>query len=146
MIRDFNHNLFGSQFGIMEGTLGLRLARHDFTSTNLANKDVPGFRAKHLNFEKVLAQRLPGNGTELDVRQTSLRHMPTRDTGSAFARAQQAIKMSPYGFDEYNDDKLDIDKEMTLLTKNQLIYNTTVQMLAKEFDTLKYAIGEGGSR
>jgi flagellar basal-body rod protein FlgB len=144
--RDLNNNLFSNQFGIMEGTLGLRLARHDITATNLANKDTPGFRAKHLNFEKVLAQSLPGKAMELDVRQTDLRHIPTRDTLSAFRRASQAIRKSPYGFDEYGDDKLDIDKEMTLLTKNQLIYNTTVQMLAKEFDNLKYAIGEGGSR
>jgi flagellar basal-body rod protein FlgB len=146
MIKDFNHNLFSSQFGIMEGTLGLRLARHDLTATNLANKDVPGFRAKHLNFEKVLARELPGNAMEMDVRQTDPRHIPSKDMMTAFNRARTAVKMSPYGWDEYDDDKLDIDKEMTLLTKNQLIYNTTVQMLAKEFDTLKYAIGEGGSR
>ncbi|MDR2339281.1 MAG: flagellar basal body rod protein FlgB [Deltaproteobacteria bacterium] len=146
MTRDLNANLFSSQFGIMEGTLGLRLARHDFTSTNLANKDTPGFRARHLNFEKVLAENLPGNAMELDVRQTNQRHIPSRDAYSAFRRAARSIRMSPYGYDEYDDDKLDIDKEMTLLTKNQLIYNTTVQMLAKEFDTLKYAIGEGGSR
>jgi flagellar basal-body rod protein FlgB len=146
MTTDLNHNLFSSQFGIMQGSLGLRLARHDFTATNLANKDTPGFRARHLDFERVLARRLPGNGTELDVRQTDGRHIPSKDLMSAFDRAGQAVRMSPYGYDEYDDDKLDIDKEMTLLTKNQLIYNTTVQMLAKEFDTLKYAIGEGGSR
>ena len=145
-IRDFNNNLFGSQFGIMQGTLGLMLARHDITATNLANKDVPGFRAKPLNFERVLAQELPGNALEMAVRQTDPRHIPSRDMEGAFERAKGAVKMSPYGWDEYDDDKLDIDKEMTLLTKNQLIYNTTVQMLAKEFDNLKYAIGEGGSR
>ncbi|MDR1040798.1 MAG: flagellar basal body rod protein FlgB [Deltaproteobacteria bacterium] len=146
MTTDLNHNLFTSQFGIMQGTLGLRLARHDFTATNLANKDTPGFRARHLDFEKVLAKRLPGKGTELDVRQTDGRHIPARDLTGAFDRASQAVRMSPYGYDEYDDDKLNIDQEMTLLTKNQLIYNTTVQMLAKEFDNLKYAIGEGGSR
>ncbi|MDR1164607.1 MAG: flagellar basal body rod protein FlgB [Deltaproteobacteria bacterium] len=147
MIKGFTQNLFGGQFDIMGGTLGLRLARHDFTATNLANKDVPGFRARHLNFEKVLAAKLPGGSAmELDVRQTDPRHIPSRDANGAFERARQAVKMSPYGWDEYDDDKLDIDQEMTLLTKNQLIYNATVQMLAKEFDNLKYAIGEGGSR
>jgi flagellar basal-body rod protein FlgB len=146
MKTDLNTSLFSSQFGIMQGTLGLRLARHDLTAYNLANKDVPGFRARHLDFERVLARRLPGKGTELDVRQTDGRHIPARDMTSAFDRAAGAVRMSPYGYDEYDDDKLDIDKEMTLLTKNQLIYNTTVQMLAKEFDNLKYAIGEGGSR
>jgi flagellar basal body rod protein FlgB len=80
------------------------------------------------------------------MRQTDRGHIPIHDTDSAFRRASLAVKKSPYGWDEYDDDKLDIDQEMTLLTKNQLIYNTTVQMLAKEFDNLKYAIGEGGSR
>ncbi|MDR1871563.1 MAG: flagellar basal body rod protein FlgB [Deltaproteobacteria bacterium] len=146
MIKGFDHNLFSSQFGVMGGSLGLRLARHDFSSTNLANMDTPGFRARHLDFEKVLAQNLAAGPNQLDVRQTNQAHIPTRDSESAFKKAAQAVRMSPYGWDEYNDDKLDIDQEMTLLTKNQLIYNATVQMLAKEFDTLKYAIGEGGSR
>jgi flagellar basal-body rod protein FlgB len=146
MIKGFDHNLFSGQFGIMEGSLGLRLARHDFSSSNLANMDTPGFRARHLDFEKVLAQNLASSPNKLDVRQTSTRHIPTRDNENAFKRAAQSVRMSPYGWDEYNDDKLDIDQEMTLLTKNQLIYNTTVQMLAKEFDNLKYAIGEGGGR
>jgi flagellar basal-body rod protein FlgB len=146
MNKGFDNNLFSSQFGVMSGSLGLRLARHDFSSTNLANMDTPGFRARHLDFEKVLAQNLATGPNKLDVRQTNASHIPTRDNENAFKKASHAIRMSPYGFDEYDDDKLDIDQEMTLLTKNQLIYNTTVQMLAKEFDTLKYAIGEGGSR
>jgi flagellar basal-body rod protein FlgB len=146
MIKGFDNNLFSSQFGIMEGSLGLRLARHDLTSTNLANMDTPGYQVRHLDFEKVLAQNLASGPNQLDVRQTNVSHIPVRDNEQAFKRAAQAVRMSPYGFNEYNDDALDIDQEMTLLTKNQLIYNTTVQMLAKEFDNLKYAIGEGGSR
>jgi flagellar basal-body rod protein FlgB len=146
MTVNLNGNLFDSQFNIMGGSLGLRLARHDFSSNNLANMDTPGFRAKHLDFEKVLAQQLGSGLNELDVRQTDARHIPSRDAGNAFTRAARAVRRSPYGFNEYDDDVLDIDQEMTLLTKNQLIYNTTVQMLAKEFDNLKYAIGEGGGR
>ncbi|MDR2443196.1 MAG: flagellar basal body rod protein FlgB [Deltaproteobacteria bacterium] len=144
MIENLNKNLFDSQFGIMGGSLGLRLARHDFSSNNLANMETPGFRAKHLDFEKVLATNLPGSLNELSVRQTNAKHIPSQDPVKAFSRAARAINRSPYGWDENDDDILDIDKEMTLLTKNQLIYNTTVQMLAKEFDNLKYAIGEGG--
>jgi flagellar basal-body rod protein FlgB len=146
MIKGFDNNLFSSQFGVMGGSLGLRLVRHDFSSSNLANMDTPGFRARHLDFEKVLAQNMATGPNQLDVRQTDARHIPTHDSERAFKKAAQAVRMSPYGWDEYNDDKLDIDQEMTLLTKNQLIYNATVQMLAKEFDNLKYAIGEGGSR
>jgi flagellar basal-body rod protein FlgB len=146
MTNDLEKSLFGGQFNVMGGSLGLRLARHNFSSNNLASMETPGFRAKHLDFEKVLAQNLGTGRTELAVRTTNARHVGVKDTESAFARAARAVRRSPYGWDEYDDDKLDIDQEMTLLTKNQLIYNTTVQMLAKEFDNLKYAIGEGGGR
>ena len=33
---------------------------------------------------------------------------------------------------------------MTALAKNHLLFNTTVQMLAKEFEILKHAISDGG--
>lgn len=129
----------------MTGTLGLRLARHDISATNLANMDTPGFRAKHLNFEKVLARELTGEPGELQARTTNAAHISSKDPNRAFVRAASAVKRSPYGWDEYDDDILDIDKEMTLLTKNQLIYNTTVQMLAKSFEGLKEAMGSGGA-
>lgn len=145
MAVNFQNSLFGGKINNMTGTLGLRLARHDMSATNLANMDTPGFRAKHLNFEKVLAQHLTKEPGALDAKTTNVAHIPTRDPDKAFARAQTAVKMSPYGWDEYDDDIMDIDKEMTLLTKNQLIYNTTVQMLSKSFQDLKDAMGTGNA-
>ena len=143
----FTNSLFEGRINTMGGTLGLRLARHDITSTNLANMDTPGFRAKHLRFEEVLARHLTRTPGELEASQTDARHITSKNPIRAFEAASQAVKMSPYGWDEYDDDVLDIDKEMTLLTKNQIIYNTTVQMLAKSFEGLKFAItgGTGGA-
>ncbi len=142
---NFQNSLFAGKINNMTGSLGLRLARHDMSATNLANMDTPGFRAKHLNFEKVLASELMNSPGELQVRATDAKHINTKDPDKAFARASSAVRRSPYGWDEYDDDILDIDKEMTLLTKNQLIYNTTVQMLAKSFEGLKEAMGSGGA-
>lgn len=144
MAGGFTNSLFEGKINILGGALGLRLARHDLSSTNLANMDTPGFRAKHLNFEDVLARHLTRTPGELEARQTDEKHIPTKNPQRAFQIAGQAIRKSPYGWDEYDDDVLDIDKEMTLLTKNQIIYNTTVQMLAKSFEGLKYAISGGG--
>lgn len=143
MATAFTNSLFGGKVEVLGGSLGLRLGRHALSATNLANMDTPGFRAKHLNFEEVLAQHLTTGPGELEARQTNGGHIPTKDTGRAFEKAAVAVKNSPYGQNEYEDDVLDIDKEMTLLTKNQLIYNTTVQMLQKSFEGLKYAISEG---
>ena len=143
MANTLTNSLFDGKVNVLGGSLGLRLARHDLASTNLANMDTPGFRAKHLNFEDVLARHLTTAPGELEASRTDQNHIPTKDPGKAFDRASSAVKYSPYGWDENDDDILDIDKEMTLLTKNQLIYNTTVQMLAKSFSGLKYAISEG---
>ncbi|MDR1920938.1 MAG: hypothetical protein LBS31_04250, partial [Candidatus Adiutrix sp.] len=54
----FTNSLFEGKINTLGGSLGLRLARHDLSATNLANMDTPGFRAKHLKFEEVLAQHL----------------------------------------------------------------------------------------
>ena len=144
MPASFTNSLFGGKTEVLGGTLQLRLARQSFSSTNLANMDTPGFRAKHLDFEEVLSRKLnTGQSRALDARQTNANHIPNRSINKAFSQASNAIKDAPYGENEYGEDVLDIDKEMTLLTKNQLIYNTTVQMLAKSFEGLKYAISEG---
>jgi len=144
MTSNFNNSLFDGKVNVLGGSLGLRLARHDISSSNLANMDTPGFRAKHLRFEEVLARQLDTGSQEgLPVKQTNKGHMPDMGADRAFSNASKSVFRSPYGFDENDDDVMDIDKEMTLLTKNQLIYNTTVQMLAKSFEGLKYAIGEG---
>lgn len=143
MAINLNNSLFEGKINTMGGSLGLRLSRHNMASTNLANMDTPGFRAKHLEFEDVLAQHLTTGQGELEATRTNEGHIPTKDPGRAFVRANNSVKYSPYGWDENDDDILDIDKEMTLLSKNQLIYNTTVQMLAKSFEGLKYAISEG---
>lgn len=144
MATALTNSLFGGKVEVLGNSLQLRLARQSFSSTNLANMDTPGFQAKHLDFEEVLARQLDtGQGRGLGTRQTNSGHIPSKDLNRAFSQASSAIKNSPYGQNEYGDDVLDIDKEMTLLTKNQLIYNTTVQMLAKSFEGLKYAISEG---
>jgi len=146
-VSSFTKSLFDGRINIMGGVLGLRLSRHDISATNLANMDTPGFRAKHLKFEHVLARHLTRDPKELEARQTDEKHIPTKNPARAFQVAGQAVKMSPYGWDEYDDDVLDIDKEMTLLTKNQIVYNATVQMLHKSFEGLQYAIsgGTGGA-
>ncbi|MEE9436950.1 MAG: hypothetical protein V3V37_09710, partial [Candidatus Adiutricales bacterium] len=58
--------------------------------------------------------------------------------------AQKNVVYGVYGRDETGRDIMDIDREMTKLVKNHLLYNTTVQMLAKKFEVIKYAITEGG--
>ncbi|MEW5723196.1 MAG: flagellar basal body rod protein FlgB [Thermodesulfobacteriota bacterium] len=144
-MENFTGKLFDKTISVMNKSLGLRLVRHGMTTANLANMDTPGYRVRDLKFEKALQQALDSTEEgKLQMRQTQAAHLPVRDIEKAYQVAQKDMVYSPYGQDENGHDVMDIDKEMTKLSKNHLIYNATVQMLAKEFENLKYAISEGG--
>jgi flagellar basal-body rod protein FlgB len=141
----YGHKLFNRAFDIMGKALHLRLGRHSMATTNLANMDTPGYRVRDLKFEEAMERALGPKEGELQVRQTHRDHMPSGSVESAYDAARRSTEYSPYGQDEKGQDVMDMDKEMTKLAKNHLLYNATVQILAKEFETLKYAITEGGS-
>ena len=138
------NSLFDHTLGIMGKSLGLRLVKHGLTTSNLANLDTPGYEVRTLDFEKTLQEAVGRREGGLEVRRTSACHLPQKSIDQAYSIAQHNIVHSPYGQDEKGLDVVDIDQEMTKLAKNHLLYNATVQMLAKEFENLKYAISEGG--
>ncbi|MBU2550727.1 MAG: flagellar basal body rod protein FlgB [Proteobacteria bacterium] len=137
-------SLFGRTVQVMSKALNLRLSKHGMISSNLANMDVPGYRLKDLKFEKAMQEALgPAEGA-MEPSRTHATHLPRRGIDEAEAAARRNVVYSEYGRDEKNHDLIDIDQEMNKLAKNHLVYNATVQMLAKELEVLKYAITEGG--
>jgi flagellar basal-body rod protein FlgB len=137
-------NLFNRTLGILGQSLTLRQARHGMTTSNLANIDTPNYRVRDIRFEQTLQNALGRQEGALAPRQTNPLHMPQKDVEAAYRNSGRDTVYSYYGQDEKGNDVVDIDMEMTKLAKNHLIYNATVQMLAKEYENLKYAIGEGG--
>jgi flagellar basal-body rod protein FlgB len=137
-------SLFNRAMDVMGKSLGLRMARHSLVTTNMANMDTPGYRVRDLKFEKTMAEAVGRQEGVLPVAQTHRQHLPVQNIQDAYQAAQKNVKFGVYGQDENGKDVVDIDQEMTKLAKNHLMYNATVQMLAKEFEILKYAITEGG--
>jgi flagellar basal-body rod protein FlgB len=141
---DAIQKFFDRSLDLMGQTLSLRLKRHANIAANLANMDTPNYKVKDLAFEQVLQDALPVSEGRLAMRATDPRHLPVRNVQQAYARAGKNVVEGVYGQDEKGQDVLDIDQEMTKLVKNHLLYNATIQILAKEFEKLKYAISEGG--
>ena len=137
--------LFGRSVDLIGKTLDLRLKKHSHMASNLANIDTPNYDVNDLQFQNILQKSLPDpSGNQLRMVSTNVRHMPVKDVERAYQRAQKNVVYGVYGRDETGRDIMDIDREMTKLVKNHLLYNTTVQMLAKKFEVIKYAITEGG--
>jgi flagellar basal-body rod protein FlgB len=141
---DLAGRLFNQAQNILGKSLSLRLARHGMVTTNLSNKDTPGYRVRNIRFEKVMSDALGGLEGKVQMAHTSPAHLPVADIDRAYRKAQQNVQYGIYGQDADGQDVIDMDQEMTKLAKNQLLYNTTVQLLAKEFELLKYSITEGG--
>jgi len=136
--------LFDHPIELMGKVLSLRLKKHEHIAANLANMNTPGYRVKSLDFQEALREALPESGRKLPTLKTHGGHIPAGNVQQAYQTARTSVVYGEYGQDETGRDVLDIDQEMTKLVKNHLLYITTVQMLVKKFEGLKYAITEGG--
>ncbi len=143
--------LFGSTVEILEKGLSLRAKRQAVLASNVANADTPGYKAKDLDFkrlmkrfmEKELQMNVHGRAGQkaasgrLELAVTNPGHMrPARD-----AEIDAGIIVS----DETGiPNNVDLDLEMARLSENSIQYQTTLQLLIKKFEGLKNAATEGG--
>ena len=117
--------LFNRSMVLLERALRLRLQGHNLIASNLANMDTPGYTAKSIDFEAELKRAM-------EVQPVSL---------SAVEAAVEPPGVTPQVME---GGPVDLDREMAALAKNGLMYDAVAQSLAKRFELLKYAIGEGG--
>lgn len=133
-------------FGI--GTRGLDAAERslDFitrsthlTSSNIANSETPGFKAKKLEFEKAMANALnQGAGKGMypgGMAKTNPRHFPVTE----LSRIKPEI--SGTGTSENPDgNNVNLEKEMARLSELNIKYSAYTAIVGKELDKLKTAI------
>ncbi len=128
---------FSKTFQALEQAIKISQKRHSVISSNIANIDTPGYTAKDVDFQKSLARAIE-SGHELNLDRTHPKHM-----GQEFQTADGAdVFEEKRDWNGYN--WINIDKEMTRLTQNNLIYRTSVEALLRKIALLKEVIREGG--
>ena len=116
-------------FPILEELLSRSAKRQQALSSNIANLDTPGYRAKDYDFQSELHS--------LELARTSEKHITMKDSSTA--------RIFEVGTTEKpNGNTVDIERELTEITKNGLEYLTLVQYLNQKIRTLRTAITEGG--
>ena len=103
-------------FPVLDNLLTQTSKRQQVLAANVANLDTPGYRTKDVTF----AAELDGN---LDM-SSRVVEVETKEKG--------------------NGNNVDLDRELTEITKNGLQYVTLVQYLNQKIKTLRAAISEGG--
>ena len=132
---------FDPTIGGLNTALNLRLMNQNVISSNIANADTPGYKAKSMEFEGALRDAL-GVGNELKPETNDPRHIVHRSTDPV----EPEIFDDPNGVESLDGNTVDRASEMAKMAENQLLYDGAAEMLKRKLGMLKYAISEGGNR
>jgi flagellar basal-body rod protein FlgB len=138
-----NHpvNLFGGAISTLSRSLDLRARSHEMILNNVANADTPNFKPFSVNVEKAL-QKDAQPAVSARLKQTDDLHLPGPQTPDDPSAIEASSGEDPLLF-RGDRNGVDIDREMTALAKNSLLYKASAQMVASKFRGLKHAITGG---
>ncbi len=134
-----NNRIFDKTIGSLNQSLDLRLLQQNVTSSNIANADTPGYKAKAVEFEQEFREAL-GVTDELPLEGSHPNHIVPRQDEPIDAE----IYDNPNGIESLDGNTVNRAEEMANLAENQIMYNSSVEMLKKKLGMLRYAITEGG--
>ncbi len=125
-------SLFDTSTRAIEKSMDLYLTRHNVIADNIANAETPFYKARQVDFESQLQRAVASEEAGLaGVDIESVRPTITQDADSELGQDLNSV---------------DMDREMAKMTKNDIQYSASSQMISKKFALLKYAISGGNDR
>ena len=125
---------------LLEKALDASVMRDDAINQNIANVDTPNYRRKQVLFEEIL--KVAQGDSVLSGNRTDPRHLPIGgvDVGGSSPMITEDNTKSKMRLDGNN---VDVNLEMSSLSKNTIRYSTLITKLNGEFKKIKSAINEG---
>ncbi|HVK61833.1 MAG TPA: flagellar basal body rod protein FlgB [Bdellovibrionales bacterium] len=134
-------DLFDKTTRALGASVNLRQLKNNVISSNIANAETPGYQAKKLDFEDALSRAL-------DVENLNA---PNGTVGEHFSTGPGAISRVKADIYENPDvsvnndgNTVDVEREMTNLAENSIMYKAAIQLINKKMAALKYAASDGG--
>lgn len=121
----------------LASAIKFREMRQEIISSNVANAETPGYKAKRLDFEEALGRALDVDG-ELTMKINDPKHFNVGSGG--FKNLKPEIYDDPNGIVNENDNTVDVQDEMARMAENKLMYDALVQMMNKKLGIKKYII------
>lgn len=119
--------LFNQTINTLTDMVDIRARKHRVILSNVANMDTPGFKASELSFDNELR-----SAKNVRIARTDSRHLTGKQEGSGSVS---------YNITE-SRDPVKLDTEMANLSENQLLYNATVEILARKFKGIQATLRE----
>ncbi len=131
---------FDTNMQLLSKVLDLRAQKAQVISANIANAETPGYSANRFDFEKDLAQAInTSKGFQFTTSHAA--HIPLGPTNFNSVTGKIVTVKDVTGIGDKNNVK--VDQEMMDLSENELLYETTAQLLKKKITQLSYVISGG---
>ncbi len=131
---------FDYQTQLLGKVLDLRADKAQIISANIANAETPGFSPSRFRFEEDLAQAIQQNNhNRLTV--TNPGHISLTPISFEAVNGKITVEKDLRGIGDKNG--VNVNEEMISLSENELLYETTAQLLKKRLGLLKYVISGG---
>jgi flagellar basal-body rod protein FlgB len=134
-------DLFDKTTQALGASLNYRLLRHDVTSANIANAETPGYHAKKVDFEDALARAVDLDGMN-SLSAADGRHFAIGS--SSIGKERIEVEDNPEADVNPDGNTVNLDKEISSMTENSILYKAALQLINKKMAMLKYGITEGG--
>ncbi len=129
---------FDKAFGVHQYTLSVRAKRAEVLSSNIANADTPGFKARDIDFSQALQDAQGQQGFGLST--TSEKHfdLQTDTPGTTQYR-------NPLQPDTGDGNTVDVQQERSEFLRNSLEYQASLEFMNSKISGLLKALkGEQG--
>lgn len=140
--------LFGTTIDVLGKSVDLRVRNQNLITSNIANAETPGYTPRALEFEGQLQAAVkkatrPG-GSVSGSGATHPAHIPLKGEGSSrVSQVSGSVVEVPAKTPGRDGNSVELENEMSRLMQNQVMFNASVQLLAKKFEGLRTALREG---
>jgi flagellar basal-body rod protein FlgB len=114
-----------------------RKMRQNLISSNIANQETPGYKAKKLDFEDALARAIDIDDQQ-SLKSNDDRHFNVG--GGGFSNLQPEVYEDSNGIVSEDGNTVDVEDEMSKLVENEILYNAAVKLMNKKLALMKYAV------
>jgi flagellar basal-body rod protein FlgB len=121
----------------LAASINFRQMRQELISSNIANADTPGYKAKRIDFESALARALDVDG-EMKMNAGDDKHHNVGSGG--FTNLEPEIYEDSNGVVSEDGNTVDRQDEFAKMAENKILYDAAVQLLNKKLGLMKYVI------
>jgi len=123
---------------LLERVLDIRMNAHQVHMSNVANANVPGYKAKKLEFESAVHQALES------AERAKVQNAYEDQLEKAVQQIKADVYEDPLAPMNGNGNTVNMEREQTDLAKNTIAYQAAITIINKRLAMQKYVFSDGG--